>query len=174
MKTGFVVLIILFGVGVSFGQTRTVTNADLEKYRQERLKAEKDYRENYQRLGMPSPEELDRQREESAREMTELSAKLRYEREMREYSSYQQSERARTIVVPQQYYVNDGYYRGRTVVGYSPYYYRGNWSRPRYGNYQDWRATPGGIIYEPGGRSSNIWTPRQTKAKPVFRVPRQR
>lgn len=68
----------------TFGQTKSVTNAQLEKFRQERLKAEKEYRENYERLGMPSPEELERRREQSQKEMEELSAKLRAERLERE------------------------------------------------------------------------------------------
>ncbi len=42
----------------SMAQNKTVTNADLEKYRQARLAAEREYRENYERLGMPSPTEL--------------------------------------------------------------------------------------------------------------------
>ncbi len=41
-------------------QTDAVTNRDLEKYQAERLKAEADLRENYKRLGFPSPEELKR------------------------------------------------------------------------------------------------------------------
>ena len=43
-------------LGIS--QTRTITNADLEKYKQKRLAAEKELRENYRELGFPSPEEL--------------------------------------------------------------------------------------------------------------------
>jgi len=58
-------------------QTRVVTNADLEKYRQERLKTEREYRESYERLGMPSPAELDRRREQSRIETIRLSSELR-------------------------------------------------------------------------------------------------
>ena len=77
----------------AFAQTRTVTNADLEKFRQARVKAERDYRENYKRLGMPSPEELDRREAERKRETAELSARLRAE----------QFERAQFDAVRQQY-----------------------------------------------------------------------
>ena len=61
----------------SMAQNKTITNADLEKYRQARLTAELDYRENYERLGMPSPAELDRRREQSRIETERLSEKLR-------------------------------------------------------------------------------------------------
>jgi len=58
-------------------QSRVITNADLEKYRLERLKADREYRENYEKLGMPSPEELARRRDQSRIEADQLSAKLR-------------------------------------------------------------------------------------------------
>ena len=61
-------------------QTKSVTNADLEKFRQKRLQAEKDYRENYARLGFPSPEELERQNEKSRVERDVLAVRLRGER----------------------------------------------------------------------------------------------
>lgn len=82
MKRSLLVLVI-FGAavfsGAVFGQTKTVTNADLEKFRQERLKAEKDYRENYAKWGFPSPEELEARRKQSAKEFSELAARLRAE-----------------------------------------------------------------------------------------------
>lgn len=174
MKTSFIVLSILLCVGAGFAQTRTITNLDLEKYRQERLTAERDYRENYEKRGMPSPEELEKRRVEDAKAMAELSARLRYEREFREYAQAQQAASANTTYfIPQQFYINDGNYR-RGIYGYVPYYnYGGQRPYPR-GQYQDWRATPGGIVYEPGARSSNIWTPRTTKPAPAFRQVRPR
>jgi hypothetical protein len=75
----FFVVFLSVAVGSVVGQTRTVTNADLEKFRQERLKAEKDYRENYAKLGFPSPEELQRRSEQSSKETSELAAKFRAE-----------------------------------------------------------------------------------------------
>ena len=88
-------LILVSVVGV---MSQTVTNAQLEKYRQERLSAERDYRENYARLGLPSPEELDRRREESLKQTEELSAKLRAERLERErIEAYREAEVARAI-----------------------------------------------------------------------------
>jgi hypothetical protein len=75
--------ILCFTLGVAnlaFGQNRTVTNADLEKFRQKRTAAERDYRENYAKKGFPSPEELERQIEEDRVRNLELSERLRAER----------------------------------------------------------------------------------------------
>jgi len=61
----------------AFSQTprKTVTNRDLEKFRAERLKAEADYRANYKKRGMPSPEELEQREIARQRELAE-SARL--------------------------------------------------------------------------------------------------
>lgn len=75
--------ILCFTLGAGnfvFGQNRTVTNADLEKFRQKRVEAERDYRENYARKGFPSPEELDRQIEEDRVRKAELAQRLEAER----------------------------------------------------------------------------------------------
>lgn len=79
-------LIFSFVAVVSFvsAQTRTVTNEDLEKFRQKRLTAERDLRENYERLGFPSPAELEKQIEQSRRERSELSARIEAENLQRE------------------------------------------------------------------------------------------
>jgi hypothetical protein len=52
----FLVFMLAASVVVS-AQTRTVTNNDLKKYKTERERAERELREDYQRLGLPSPEE---------------------------------------------------------------------------------------------------------------------
>ena len=65
-------------------QAKTVTNIDLEKFRAARLEAERDYAENYEKLGFPSPQELKKQIEEDGRRLRELSARLRAERLERE------------------------------------------------------------------------------------------
>ena len=61
----FVLCSIFVAANLTAAQTKTVTNSDLEKYRQKRLQAERDYRENYAKLGFPSPEELERQIEQA-------------------------------------------------------------------------------------------------------------
>src|SRR5256885_6053305 len=76
MRTFLLVCFVAAFVSAVAGQI-TVTNADLEQYRQERLRAQKDLRENYARLGFPSPEEMARQNAESERQLSELADKLR-------------------------------------------------------------------------------------------------
>lgn len=80
----FAILLCVTAVGTAFGQGRTVTNGDLEKYRQKRLQAEKDYQENYARMGFPSPEELRKQVEKNRVEREALAARLTAERMERE------------------------------------------------------------------------------------------
>lgn len=80
----FLVFIITAGTGAAFAQGKTVTNDDLSKYKQERVKAEAELRNNYAKLGFPSPEERERRNAESTKEMVELSARLRSERLERE------------------------------------------------------------------------------------------
>jgi hypothetical protein len=71
-------------------------------YKQERLKNEREYRENYARLGMPSPEEIDRRKDESAKRMAELSDKLRAEELERERIA------AEILISSRRAYSNDG------------------------------------------------------------------
>jgi len=79
------ILVLTFIASMSAAaQTRTVTNTDLEKFRQKRLEALRDYRENYVRLGFPSPEELEKDIEQSRVERRELAARLREENLERE------------------------------------------------------------------------------------------
>ncbi len=81
MKTLILVLTAVIAVSA---QTRTVTNSDLEKFRQERERAEADYRANYAKRGMPSPEELAKINEQKRRERDQFSAELRARRESAE------------------------------------------------------------------------------------------
>lgn len=83
-KLLFVFCLIIIGSAVATAQSRTVTNTDLDKYRQPRIKAEQDLRENYERLGFPSPEERAKRDEASRKALIELSDKLRQERLERE------------------------------------------------------------------------------------------
>ncbi|MFT3742659.1 MAG: hypothetical protein QM785_00050 [Pyrinomonadaceae bacterium] len=141
MKAKFAVLMFIIAatvVSVS-AQRKTITNADLEKYRLERLAAERDYRENYASRGMPSPEELEKRREESRVAAEKLSERLRSEELERERLERVAEYRTQTIVtVPQvqyldrsyvpQYYWTDsrGYRTNRNRSGYQqPGYYAG-------------------------------------------------
>ena len=131
-KRILLLLSLIFSLTLAeFAQTKTVTNKDLEKFRQARLEAERDYAENYEKLGFPSPQELKKQIEEDERRLRELSERLRIERLEREraealadridlleaQNNLLQSQDNRPVVR------NNNYY------GYTPYFY------PSYGFY---------------------------------------
>lgn len=169
-------LLVIFGallLAAGVSAQATVTNADLEKFRQKRLAAEKELRENYAKLGFPSPEELERQNAESARERDELSARLERERLERERIAAEyraQANQPGTVVVVAEQSPRREYFYG---YGYG-YGYRSPYDRYRRvfrhrGTQVIWRAGPGGVIYEPGGRSSFIYTPRSDRPRPMFR-----
>lgn len=113
-------------------QARTVTNTDLEKYKQQRLKAEKDYSDNYARMGFPSPEELQKQIEKSRVEREALAARLAAERIQRERA---EAAREDAIRSSQQniYVVPGGQPDGGYFYGYpNPYFYRRHFRPMRY------------------------------------------
>src|SRR5688572_14270244 len=84
MRKLLLLSLVLMAAPAVFGQARTVDNFTLDKFKQQRLAAEKDLRENYAELGFPSPEELERRRQEDEDEKSELLDKLREERLERE------------------------------------------------------------------------------------------
>jgi len=85
-KSAVVLCVVLSLVGVAGAQVRTdrarrnVTNSDLEKFRQQRLAADRDYRQRYAEMGFPSPEELNAQIERDRQAKLELADQLRQER----------------------------------------------------------------------------------------------
>ena len=60
---------------------KTVTNQDLEKFRQQRLQAEAEYRTKYKELGMPSPEELQKRNDESLRWKEEFTRNADFQKQ---------------------------------------------------------------------------------------------
>ncbi len=160
-KLLFCFCITLLTVTAAPAQDRQITNLDLEKYRSARVTAEKDLRENYEKLGFPSPEELERRREKSRVETEELAAKLRSDRIDQERIDAQREAESRRItvydrdIVRQSYgYLSGGYY-------YSTYVNR--YPRPR---------TQGQRGYFAGGQ---FWpTGPATKPRPLFIRPRIR
>jgi hypothetical protein len=75
----FSLILVLSGIGLSQTAKKTITNLDLEKYKQQREKAEAEYRAKYKDLGMPSPEELERRNAEDQRWREEFSRQRAYE-----------------------------------------------------------------------------------------------
>jgi hypothetical protein len=97
MKTIAVVLCGVFGFALTgYGQdARSVTNADLEKYRQERVAAQNEYRVRAAANGLPSPEELNARKDKQIKELVELAEKLRMADLAREYLELQAAEQRR-------------------------------------------------------------------------------
>ena len=132
MKHLFILALIFAAANLTIAQTKTVTNGDLEKFRQKRLKAEKDYRENYEKLGFPSPEELERQSEQSKRELAELSRRIEAENSRNE--SFYQSQANALLTQISSVDAQIAYLRGEAnrlpnqnyiySFGYAPYFYR--------------------------------------------------
>jgi hypothetical protein len=79
IKAALIFCVVISLGMVGYGQ-RTITNSTLDKFKQKRLAAERDYRENYARLGFPSPEELDRQRDADRTARLQLAEQLRQAR----------------------------------------------------------------------------------------------
>jgi len=169
MKSAIFVGLILAISSISISaQTRhTITNLDLEKYRDSRVAAEKQLREDYARLGFRSPEERAKSDEADARALTALSEKLRAERVSQEqaaaaseaWAAYYRGQAAlqngSVVYVPQQ----SGLYYG--------YVYYGN--RWHFNNVRRTYQQPG---YFAGG---NFWaTGTAERPRPMFVMPRPR
>jgi len=78
MKTAVLCVgLIVASAIVGSGQVLTITNSTLERFQQKRLAGEREYQENYERLGFPSPEELNRQRDEDMNARIVLAEQLR-------------------------------------------------------------------------------------------------
>ena len=165
----FILCSIFITVGFVSAQTakKTVTNADLEKFRQKRLAAEQSYRDNYERLGFPSPEELTERNEQDSKDLSALSARIERENYEREQSQrmeeYRQNQnRILLSYGNQNAYNGNGYYSpfysggfvGYGGYGYSNGYYYNNFGRHgRNGNYGNFGR------YRRGGNFYNTITP---------------
>ena len=132
MKHLFILVLIFVAANLTIAQTKTVTNGDLEQFKQKRLKAEKDYRENYEKLGFPSPEELERQSEQSKRELAELARRIEAEnarKESLEQSRNNALQEEINSANAQLFYLSREANRlsNRNYIysfGYTPYFYR--------------------------------------------------
>ena len=129
----FILVFSFISVVSASAQTRTVTNEDLEKFRQKRLAAERDLRENYERLGFPSPEELEKQIEQSRRERSELAARLRAENLEREQLDLER-QRSEAEIRSRNYQIQNQIYQPRYEDDYFYNYpQNGFFSFPNFG-----------------------------------------
>ncbi|MEJ7624569.1 MAG: hypothetical protein WKF34_11315 [Pyrinomonadaceae bacterium] len=187
----FLLCVVVFSA-MSVAAQRRVTNADLEGYRQARLRAEADLRADYVRRGLPSPEEMALRNEESAREAVELGVKLKADRlerdrmtmEMRladrAYADYARSQqpayRTRQGYESPLYvnpYVDGGLYNGGFFGGGGGFFDGGfsdggdnDRRRRRGGRFQGQAGFYGGGQFNPVGPA--------TRSRPLVRITRRR
>jgi|SRR5215218_2400350 len=145
---------------------RTVTNTDLDRFKQKRLAGEKEYQEHYAELGFPSPDELDRQIEQSRVVHEELSAKLRQERLERERLDLDRAKAEAEIAAAYAAAQPETY-----NSGYSPYYGYGGYGYGGYGYGSYYSGFDGRFGNRPffGGRF-NRFGDRRT-LQPFYSVP---
>jgi len=178
----FLLSVVVFS-GLTVAAQRSVTNADLERYRQDRMRAEADLRADHARRGLPSPEEMALRNEESVRESVDLSNKLRAERLERERMAmeWRLSSRAYQDFTRSQqpaYRMRQGYesplYTNPYVDGIAPYggyfdggvgFDDGNGRRRFRGNRQPSGYYGGGQFWPVGPR---------TPSRPLIRITRRR
>ncbi|HEX8287085.1 MAG TPA: hypothetical protein VF556_03770 [Pyrinomonadaceae bacterium] len=142
--------------------TKTVTNADLEKYRQKRLQSEREYRDNYEKLGFPSPEELQRQREQSRAANEQAIVRQREKRLQNESDYTEQADVLRAEIASVEAQINyvrslfpanqppTSYFTG----GVAPFgYARGGQSNSVWRGDATGRVFFGGRVYTPNPRS---------------------
>jgi hypothetical protein len=160
---GFVLSLVMVGAA----QTRTVTNSTLQKFQEKRLAAERDYRENYARLGLPSPEELDRQRDLDMAARLQLAEQLRQARLEKERLELERRnlelEAAALNNGPDD--VDQGVYYGGYLGGYGGFYSGGRFGRrggfffPNRGfrSRDGYRVTPVGVYPVPNPQPQRLF-----------------
>ena len=154
---------------------KTVTNADLERYRAERVQAEERLRQDYERKGT-SIDEVMRHNKASQKEMIELSAKLRADRLEEEKLAAeraaveQAAAASRQAAAPQLLY-QDPYYWGG---GYDGFGYGGYGYGYGYGNgFRGRRGFRFPYLQQGYYAGGQFWpTSPSTPSRPAFRVPR--
>jgi hypothetical protein len=83
-KSLLILAMVLACAGLGFAQSKKITNAELEKHRQERLKNEENYRQNYAKQGFPSPAELEKQEAERQLALAEYAQKAKLTKRAKE------------------------------------------------------------------------------------------
>lgn len=134
MKNLCIAILSLASVVSTFAQTKTVTNADLEQFRQKRVESEKKLREDYARMGFPSPEELDRQNRRRRAELEQYSTRLSDRRTQTQNDLIIRANILRTQIASIDAQINylrgqGNSYNNQSFVysyGYAPYSYRRN------------------------------------------------
>jgi hypothetical protein len=164
-KLLFVFCFIAMSLGTAAAQ-KTITNADLEGYRQARLKAEREYRDNYERLGMPSPEELRRRNDQSVKETVEMAERARQQRLEEERLEIERL-RATQVTIVQYPTYSDSY-------GVAPGYFYSPWVQ-NYDNRRHSRFRPFTRNVRQGYFAGGQFWPAgpRTVPRPIVRVRRR-
>lgn len=134
MKKLAIVILSLAAAVSAFAQTKTVTNADLEKFRKERVESEKNLRAEYARKGFPTPEQIEAENEQRRARMEQYSEQLRNQRLQTENGILAQANALRTQIASIDAQINylrriGGSYNNQSFVysgGYIPYGYQRN------------------------------------------------
>lgn len=129
----FLLTILCFAANVG-AQTKTITNADLEKYRQERLKNDPDDERERQRRNLPSRAAEEQARQLRAAETNEIANRIRAREAETQNYWQEQAFPLRSEIAAVEAEIN--YVRARIgeiplpqtfyAVGYNPYYNYGN------------------------------------------------
>ena len=175
--------LVLSFAAVGFGQVRTVTNSTLQKFQQKRLDAERDYRDNYARMGFPSPEDLDRQRDADMAARLQLAEQLRTARLEKERIDLERQGLAlQAAALERERESNDGYYNGYYggfVGGYGGFFSNGGFFDGRFGDRRGrfrgfsgggYRATPFEVYPNPINRTRRAWTRRPSRSGIIIRT----
>lgn len=170
---GVLGLVFMFAYA-GFAQTKTVTNLDLEKYKQARLNAERDLRENYKELGFPSPEQLEKQKEQSRKDLSLLSQRLREERLAREALQMENEDRViySDSVNDRADFIDYQQYFGATYSNRGHYWNRVYNNRRVFGN-SGIRINNNRVRFRGVFRSGNNKNQRTTNFGPDRRLTRQ-
>jgi hypothetical protein len=154
----FVLCLLTLCSGFALAQSKTVTNADLEKFRQKREAGERSLRAHYAKQGL-TPADVAKREAADAEAREALSARFRADRLERERLEQERMEREMAppqvnVYVPQQERNNTGYFGYENQYNpyfpsYPNYYPYGYPQNRRYeNNGVRWRATPMGVIVE--------------------------
>ena len=128
--TFFLITLLLNFVATAQTAQKTVTNKDLEKFRQKRQKDDPDDESERRKLGLPSRAEIEKEQARRARETGELAARIRREKAAAENFWQSRAFELKTEIAAVEAEIN--YVRARIgeipqqqtyyAVGYNPYY----------------------------------------------------
>jgi len=128
MKKFTITILILTAALSALAQTKTVTNQDLEKFRQQRLAAERDMKEKYAEMGT-TPEEVENRNRSRRAAMEQYSDQLLIQRIMAENLRLEQENARREYDLGSDQQPGFVYYYGGVpYFTYFPYDYK--WRRP--------------------------------------------